>query len=71
MRQIFGYLLVLCSIPLLLLIGSEVWKELEKSQKHEHIIEQSIVLPEVDTPALPVTLYDANNQGFSDENYRH
>ena len=67
MRQIFGYLLVLCSIPLLLLIGSEVWKELAKAQQHEQLIEQSIELPEVDSATLPITLYDANNQVFSEE----
>lgn len=67
MRQIFGYLLVLCSIPLLLLIGSEVWKELEKTQQHEQIIKQSIDLPEVASATLPVTLYDANNKIFSEE----
>jgi penicillin-binding protein 4 len=67
MRQIFGYLLVLCSIPLLLLIGSEVWKEIAKAQQHEQLIEQSIELPEVESATLPVTLYDANNQVFSEE----
>ncbi|AWE08433.1 penicillin-binding protein [Lysinibacillus sp. 2017] len=67
MRQIFGYLLILCSIPLLLLIGSEVWKELAKAQQHEQSIEQSIELPEVATSRLPVSLYDANNNVFSEE----
>ena len=66
MKQIFGYLLILCSIPLLLLIGSEVWKEIAKAQQHEQSIEKSFELPEVSS-TLPVTLYDANNEIFSEE----
>lgn len=66
MKQIFGYLLILCSIPLLLLIGSEVWKELAKAKQHEQLIEQAIELPEV-VSTLPITLYDANNTIFSEE----
>lgn len=66
MKQIFGYLLILCSIPLLFLIGSEVWKELAKAKQHEQLIEQAIELPEV-VSTLPITLYDANNTIFSEE----
>ncbi|MEG0384177.1 MAG: transglycosylase domain-containing protein [Solibacillus sp.] len=66
MKQFFGYLLIVCSIPILLLIGSEVWKEITKAKQHGQMIEQSIELPEV-VSSLPVTLYDANGQIFSEE----
>ncbi|MGN7477572.1 transglycosylase domain-containing protein [Solibacillus silvestris] len=66
MKQIFGYIVILCSIPLLLLIGSEAWKEIAKAQQYEQLIERSIELPEV-VSTLPVTLYDANNEIFSEE----
>lgn len=67
MKQVFGYMLILCSIPLLLFLGSEVWKELAKAQQHEQLIEKSIVLPENTVSTLPITLYDANNAIFSEE----
>lgn len=67
MKQVFGYMLILCSIPLLLFLGSEVWKELAKAQQHEQLIEKSIVLPENTVSTLPITLYDANNVIFSEE----
>ncbi|MEK4426735.1 transglycosylase domain-containing protein [Solibacillus sp. FSL K6-1523] len=66
MKQFFGYLLIVCSIPILLLVGSEVWKEITKAKQHGQLIEQSIELPEV-VSSLPVTLYDANGQIFSEE----
>lgn len=66
MKQFFGYFLIACSIPVLLLIGTEVWKELAKAQHHEQLLEKSIELPEV-TSTLPVTLYDANSEIFSEE----
>ncbi|MCH7323038.1 penicillin-binding protein [Solibacillus sp. MA9] len=67
MKQVFGYMLILCSIPLLLLLGSEVWKELAKAQQHEQLIEKSMELPENTVSTLPITLYDANNEIFSEE----
>ena len=67
MKQVFGYMIILCSIPLLLLLGSEVWKELAKAQQHEQLIEKSITLPENTVATLPITLYDANNEIFSEE----
>jgi penicillin-binding protein 4 len=67
MKQIFGYFIILCSIPFLFLIGNEVWNELAKAKQHEQLIEQSIKLPEVASSTLPVILYDANNHIFSEE----
>lgn len=66
MKQLFGYLLIVCSIPILLLIGKEVWKEIAKAKEQGQLIEQSIDLPEV-VSTLPVTLYDTNGQIFSEE----
>lgn len=66
MKQLFGYIVILCSIPLLLLIGNEAWKEIAKAEQHKHLIRKSIELPEV-ASTLPITLYDANNKIFSEE----
>lgn len=67
MKQVFGYVLILCSIPLLLFVGSEAWKEIAKAQQHSQVIEKSIELPEETVSPLPITLYDANNAIFSEE----
>ena len=67
MKQIIGYFVILCSIPLLLLVGNEVWKELAKAKQYEQSIVQSIELPEVASSTLPITMYDANNELFSEE----
>ena len=66
MKQLFGYIVILCSIPLLLLIGNEAWKEIAKAEQYEHLIKQSIELPEI-TTTVPITLYDANSKIFSEE----
>lgn len=67
MKQLFGYIVILCSIPLLLLVGSEVWKEIAKAQQHEQLLQQSLTLPTETIAPLPITLYDANNNIFSEE----
>ncbi|WP_431027645.1 transglycosylase domain-containing protein [Lysinibacillus sp. LZ02] len=66
MKQIFGYFLILCSIPLLLLFGSEVWKEIVIAKTHEEKMEASIHLPQVQAQ-LPVTLLDSNDHIFNEE----
>ena len=66
MKQIFGYIVILCSIPLLLLISSEVWVEIGEARQYEQLIAESIELPEV-VSTLPVNLYDANKVIFSEE----
>ncbi|MEK4130976.1 transglycosylase domain-containing protein [Solibacillus sp. FSL W8-0474] len=66
MKQIFGYIVILCSIPLLLLIGSEVWVEIGEARQYEQLIAESIELSEV-VSTLPVNLYDANKVIFSEE----
>lgn len=66
MNQLFGYIVILCSIPLLLLIGNEAWKEIAKAEQHQQLIKQSIELPEV-ASTLPITLYDADDKIFSEE----
>ncbi|MFF5995885.1 transglycosylase domain-containing protein [Lysinibacillus sp. KU-BSD001] len=66
MKQIFGYFLILCSIPLLLLFGSEVWKEIVIAKTHEEKMEASIHLPQVQAQ-LPVTLLDRNDHIFNEE----
>ena len=66
MKQIIGYLLILCCIPVLLFFGSEIGSELAIAEQYEQKIEQSIVLPEI-TSTLPVTLVAADGEVFSEE----
>ena len=66
MKQLFGYIVILCSIPILLLIGNAAWKEMAKAEQYEQLIKRSIELPEV-TSTSPITLYDANSKIFSEE----
>ncbi|MER2115709.1 MAG: biosynthetic peptidoglycan transglycosylase, partial [Solibacillus isronensis] len=66
MKQLFGYIVILCSIPLLLLIGNGAWREIAKAEQYEQLIKKSIELPEV-TSTSPITLYDANSKIFSEE----
>ena len=66
MKQTFGYFLILCSILLLLLVGSGVWEEVAAVKVHEEKMEASIHLPQIQQQ-LPVTLLDENGQVFSEE----
>lgn len=66
MKQTFGYFLILCSILLLLLVGNEVWNEVEAAKAHEKKIEASIHLPQIQAQ-LPVTLVDGSGEVFSEE----
>lgn len=66
MKQIVGYLLIICCIPLLFFISKEIWNEIRAAQMHEQQIEQAIVLPEINTP-LPVILKDEKGQIYSEE----
>lgn len=65
-KQIFGYFLIICSITILLLIGTEVWKELAIAQEYDQKLKTSIDLPQLSTQ-LPVILLDSNNNIFSEE----
>lgn len=66
MKQLFGYLLIVCAIPLLLWTGKNMWAELAVAQQHEEKIDAAIELPKVQV-GLPVTLIDRNGQIFSEE----
>lgn len=66
MKQLLGYLLIICCVPVILFFGKELWKELASAKTHEQQIEAAIVLPEVKSP-LPVTLVDQHGQVFSEE----
>ena len=66
MKQIFGYFLVICSIPLLFLIGIEVKEEIVTAKTYEEKLEASISLPQVQAQ-LPVTLLDREDNIFSEE----
>lgn len=66
MRQIVGYLLILCCVPVLLYFGNEVWSEIAIANQHEQQIEQSIAFPEVKAK-LPIILMDSEGEVFSEE----
>ena len=66
MKQNFGYFLIICSIPLLFLIGIEVKEEIVTAKTYEEKIEASISLPQVQAQ-LPVTLLDREGAIFSEE----
>lgn len=66
MKQIFGYILIICSIPLLFLIGIEVKEEIVTAKSYEEKMEASISLPQVQAQ-LPVTLLDRDGNTFSEE----
>ena len=66
MKQIFGYTLIICSIPLLFLIGIEVKKEMVTAKTYEEKMEASITLPQVQAQ-LPVRLLDHDGNTFSEE----
>lgn len=66
MKQIVGYLLIICCVPILLYFGSEIWEEIATSNQQEQLIEQSIDLPEM-ASQLPFTLVDQNGDVFSEE----
>ena len=66
MKQIVGYLLIICCVPISLYFGSEIWEEIATSNQQEQLIEQSIDLPEM-ASQLPFTLVDQNGDVFSEE----
>ena len=66
MKQVLGYLLVICSFPLLYILSNAIWDELSNAKTNENTIKEQIVLPEVDS-LLPITMLDRNNEVFSEE----
>ncbi|MER2192706.1 MAG: transglycosylase domain-containing protein [Solibacillus sp.] len=66
MKQLFGYMFILCCLPVILFFGRAAWVELAAAKTYEQQIEAAIVLPEVKSP-LPVTLIDRDGQIFSEE----
>ncbi|MCP1145666.1 transglycosylase domain-containing protein [Lysinibacillus endophyticus] len=66
MKQVVGFLLILCSFPLLFLLGREIWDEVTVVKAHEERIQEQIQLPTLESQ-LPVTMVDRNGQIFSEE----
>lgn len=66
MKQIVGYLLIIFSFPLLLLLGNKIWDEILVAQAQEEKIQSQIKLPEIKSQ-LPVTMLDRNGNVFSEE----
>ncbi|QCR33349.1 transglycosylase domain-containing protein [Lysinibacillus sp. SGAir0095] len=66
MRQIIGFLLILCCFPLLLLFGNAILAEFNSAKEYEEAIQHNIQPPEQVNP-LPVTMLDRNGNVFSEE----
>ncbi|WP_232019851.1 hypothetical protein [Ureibacillus thermosphaericus] len=47
MRQLLGYLMILCLFPLLFVVGDKIWEEAAKAQNHKEQIQEQIKLPEI------------------------
>ncbi len=66
MRQLVGFLLILCCFPLLLLFGNNILAEITATKAYVGRIQHNISPPEQDSP-LPVTMLDRNEHVFSEE----
>lgn len=66
MRQIVGFLLILCCFPLLLLFGNKIIAEYTAAKEYEETIHDNIHPPEEINP-LPVTMFDRDGNVFSEE----
>ncbi|PYF03719.1 transglycosylase domain-containing protein [Ureibacillus chungkukjangi] len=66
MKQIVGFLLILCCFPLLLLLGTKIIDEFTSAKEYENTIQHNIKPPEQANP-LPVTMLDRNGNIFSEE----
>ncbi len=66
MKQVVGYLLIICSFPILILLGKQIWKEIDIVNAYEEQIQQKIQLPEI-TSQLPVTMLDKDGNVFNEE----
>ena len=63
MRQLLGYLMILCLFPLLFVVGDKIWEEAAKAQNHKEQIQEQIKLPEI-KKQLPVKMLDRNGDLF-------
>ncbi|MFC7687854.1 transglycosylase domain-containing protein [Ureibacillus sp. GCM10028918] len=66
MRQIVGFLLILCCFPLLFLFGNKILAEFTVAKGHEETIQHNIQIPD-EKSQLPVTMVDRNGNVFSEE----
>ncbi|RUL46943.1 MULTISPECIES: transglycosylase domain-containing protein [Lysinibacillus] len=66
MKQVVGFLFIICSFPFLFFISREIWNEIAVAKTYEEQIHNEIQLPEMKSQ-LPVTMVDRNGQIFSEE----
>ncbi|KGR75040.1 transglycosylase domain-containing protein [Ureibacillus sinduriensis] len=66
MRQIMGFLLILCCFPLLVLFGDKILEEYTAAKDYGDTIQRNIQPPEKINP-LPVTMFDRDGKVFSEE----
>lgn len=66
MRQLLGYLMILCLFPLLFVVGDKIWEEAAKAQNHKEQIQEQTKLPEI-KKQLPVKMLDRNGDLFNED----
>lgn len=66
MRQVVGYLLIICFFSLLYFISSQIYDEYGTAKQHEQQLKKEIQLPEV-KKQLPFTMVDKNGKVFNEE----
>ncbi|MDN4492860.1 transglycosylase domain-containing protein [Ureibacillus aquaedulcis] len=66
MKQIVGFLFILCCFPMLLLLSNKILAEYTAVKDHEESIHHNIQPPEEINP-LPVTMLDRDGNVFSEE----
>lgn len=66
MRQVAGYLFIICCFPLLYIFGEKIWEEVSVAQAYQQHIQEEIELPEVKRQ-LPVRMLDQNGDLFNED----
>lgn len=66
MKQIVGFLLIICCFTILILLGQQILDEFSNAQAHEEKIQNKIQLPKV-LSQLPVTMLDNKGKVYSED----
>ena len=66
MKQMIGFIFIVCSIPILLFLGNGLIKELTTLEENESQLTKEIELPEM-KGTLPAKMFDRNGNIFNEE----
>lgn len=72
MKQVIGFLVILCCFPLLLFLGNKISTEINVASAYKEQIQATLTLPEIRSQ-LPITMVDQEGRTFSEEyvEWRH